>query len=348
MILVCIGAIFTFAYIFSIRGSKRGRIYFIVASGLILFLYAALRGVLPGTDMMGYIRRYNLYSTYSFEQIVSIFESEVKNPTFHMLGWGLSKIGFTHAQWWIAIIAGAYLIPTMIIIYKESPHPLISMVMFLALGFFTFSLTGLRQTVAMSLIYLSYFYLRDRKLSRFIILVLIAALFHASALLFLIAYPLSQRKLGIVQTLIFVASLLAIILFENAIRNLMVISLEDSYLAGYAERETGLNLVGFFVQGGMFLISLIYYSSTIKKYPNAIIFYNLALIGLIFQFSSTMIAELFRVSMYFSFFNIILLPMAISTEQKNEVKLIEEIGCIMLLLIYMLRKGIPEYIFFWQ
>lgn len=347
MIVVCIALIFLFAYLFLTKDTKKRKRYFVISSGIVLFLYAALRGVLPGTDMMGYIRKYELYATYSPEQIFNIFSSDVKDPVFHVLGWCLSSIGFTHAQWWIAFIAGIYLVPAMVIIYKESPQPLTSSIMFLALGFFSFSLTGLRQTLAMGFIFLSYFYLRDKKLIKFIILVLVASLFHSTALIFLIAYPLARRKFGVIHILLFVVTVVAVVLFEGQIRTLIFVTLEDSYLGGYATKETGLNLTGFLIQGVLFLIALSYYSKTLKTYSQSIAIYNLAFLGLIFQFSAVMIAEMFRISMYFSFFNIILFPMAISTEKSWKIRFLEIAGSIMLFIIYFLRNGIPEYFFFW-
>jgi hypothetical protein len=346
--IICVGAIFAFACVFLTKEFKKGKLYFIIASGIILFLYSALRGVLPGTDMMGYIRKYDLYAGYSFKRILGIFDSGVKNPVFHFTGWILSKIGFANPQWWIAFIAAAYLIPVIVIIYRESTQPIISIIMFSLLGFFTFSFTGLRQTLAMSLIYISYFYLKSKKPFKFIIFVLLASLFHTTALIFLIAYPLARRRLGLIHILVFGASLLAIALFQGQIRNFIAITLEDSYLAGYADREQGLNLVGFFIQGMIFLVSLIYYSNTVKAHPDSVILYNLAFLGLIFQYASTMIAELFRISMFFSFFNILLLPMAISTERNERIRILESVGCGIVFLMYFFRNGIPQYIFFWQ
>ena len=78
------------------------------------------------------------------------------------------------------------------------------------------------------------------------------------------------------------------------------------------------------------------------------ILYNCAFLGLSFQLLSIVIAEMFRISMYFSIFNIVLIPLSIMAEPDQKWCKVEMILITVVLLAYLFVSGIPQYSFFWQ
>lgn len=347
MILVCIGGIFIFAYLFFDPRVINGKKYFVLMAGGLLFLYAALRAQDLHIDIPSYIESYEKYSKYSYQEICSLFNKEnFKDPTYYFVGWLFSHI-FSNPQWWLAFVAACYLIPVAIIIYKESQNPLISFFAFLALGFFEFSLSGLRQTLAMSFTILSYFGIKNRKPVLFVIMVLIASLFHQTALLFLVVYPIARLKLGIGHLMVFIVALVLFVGYQEPIKNFLRDYLSDTQYSYYPEQGITLNLSGFVIQAAIFIFCLIYYPTTSKKYEQSRILYNLSFMGVVFQLFASMIAELFRISMYFSFFNILLVTMVITAEPSKKMRALETIGVCLACISYMLLTGIPRYAFFW-
>lgn len=81
-------------------------------------------------------------------------------------------------------------------IYKNSDYPFMSSVIFLGLPFFAINYSGLRQALAIAITTISMECINNRKPMRFVILVMLAAAFHSSAWIFLVAYPLYYIKLN--------------------------------------------------------------------------------------------------------------------------------------------------------
>lgn len=347
MYLVLLIVIFILAGIFLPKKVKDGKKAFVVATGLALLVYAALRSKSFTGDVEQYVKYFDEYRQYSFREILRLYTNGIKNPTYHLLGWLFGRI-FTDAQWWLAFIGAMYAFTGVYVIYKESESPLMSVIAWICLGFFSFSLTGLRQALALSFTALAYFPLKQRKLWRFLLLVGIATLFHSSAFIFLIMYPIANKKLGIFHLVVAGVVLVVFVAFQGQVRSLLSKIFEDSYLGGYADSETKLTFSGLIIQLAIFTFALLYYPNVVKKYEQANILYNLSFIGVLFQLFSSMIAEFFRVSMYFSFFNVLLIPLAIAGEPNKDVRRLLSCSITLVFLLFAFRNGIPQYTFFWS
>ena len=346
MILVCVSGIFLFSWLF-LQVQGNGKKYFVIASCIILLLYAALRAHNLQPDIPVYVEYFRDYSKMSFNEMIKVFEGDRKDPFYFFFAWCFSRI-FPDAQLWLAFVALSFMSVVGVLIYKESENPLLSFIAFLALAYFEFSLSGLRQTLALSLTMLSYFGIKKKDWKMFVLLVLLASLFHKSALIFLIAYPVAHLKLGKGHLFIAIIIIAFFLVGKSYIRDLLQKYLIDTQYESYIESTVNLSFSGFIIQGSIFLFSFYYYSRVIKKYKNANILYNLSFIGLMFQLFSSMIAEIFRISMYFSIFNILLIPLAISVEEDLKTRFTETIGVGLILIVYMFMTGIPQYAFFWS
>lgn len=322
------------------------RRYILICAGTLLFLYAALRGASVGTDTAGYIARYLSYAQYNFYSFWSIL-GELKDPGYQLSAWVFSKV-FPDAQWWLAAVAAIYIIAVFRFINKYSPYPIFSILAFLALSYFSFSLSGLRQTVAMALSLFSIDFIEKKKPIKFVALIVAAALCHTSAVIFLMAYPLSRIRIGYKHLLAFLVTGVMIFSFQTYVRMAIAIIFDENRLAGYAEREMGLTASGFIIQLSIFLFCLFYYLGMEKKSASVTMLINFSFLGLIFQMYATMIAEFFRVSMYFSIANIVLIPICMALERREKTREIEMVMMLAILVAFLFRDGIPEYVFFWN
>ena len=91
-------------------------------------------------------------------------------------------------------------IPVLIFLKKESCYPVASLVIYFVL-LFKPSEYLYRQWMAVIILFFSYKFIRDRKLIKFLCCCILAAFFHRSALLFVIAYPLNFIKITKVKLL---------------------------------------------------------------------------------------------------------------------------------------------------
>ena len=346
MILICMGAMTFFGLLYlNFKGKEKK--YFIITACIILTLYAALRAHNLQPDIPVYVKYYRDYAKFSFQGIIEIFETDLKDPFYYFFGWCFSRV-FGDVQWWLTFISLIYLICVSVIIYKESNNPFLSILAFISLTYFEFSLSGLRQTIAMSFTILSYFFIKKRKPFKFILLVLLASLFHRSALFFLIAYPVARSKIGKVHYFVAIVAIMLFVFGQSVIRNFLQEFLFDTQYEGYVDRTVGLSIAGFVIQFSIFIFCMVYSKDVYEKYSHSTILYNLAFIGLIFQLFSSMIAEVFRLSMYFSFFNVLLIPLAISVEKNKRTQMIETIAICIMFVVYMFVAGVPNYAFYWS
>lgn len=81
------------------------------------------------------------------------------------------------------------------VVYKYSVSLYWSYLMYIAIGFYFFNFSGLKQSIAMAILLLSFPYIVEGKLGLFIFTVVMAGLFHAPALIFLPAYWIARKKL---------------------------------------------------------------------------------------------------------------------------------------------------------
>lgn len=96
----------------------------------------------------------------------------------------------TNENVYLSIVSLSLLLPFTFIAGKYSKIPSLSFIVFTSFVIFIFSFSALRQTIAIGLTTWSYYYVHQRKLLPFIGLVFLATMFHSTAVIFGIVYPL--------------------------------------------------------------------------------------------------------------------------------------------------------------
>ena len=99
-------------------------------------------------------------------------------------------------QWFVSLIALFVMIAVAQLVYRYSPSPVQSFLYYFGLLDFTLMFNILKQSIAMGFILFALNAIIDRKPIKFIIITLIASMFHFPALVFLPAYWVCHVKLG--------------------------------------------------------------------------------------------------------------------------------------------------------
>lgn len=315
---------------------------FLTLAAFLLMIIVSLRNLSFGTDTLVYVEKFRKYNLIEFSQIIDYLNKiDEKDKTFYLLVRILNLFSLEESLI-VVLFSILFLTSTFWMIYKYSNNSLISIILFICLGYLFFSLTGLRQTFALTFIIFSYKYLRERKMYKFIILVLLASLFHSTALVFLIAYPLVYLKLGIKHLVVLISASLINILFNSQIYSLLKNFIFNEQYEYYLNNEESLNYSGFLIQLSIFLFCLIFKKVILTKSPENITFYNLIFIGLIFQLFATNIAVVFRISLYFSIFSIILFSNVISSFKDVYIRILVNLIVIVILIMYLFISGYYE------
>lgn len=184
------------------------------------------------------------------------------------------------------------------VIARFSPSPYYSYLMFICMGLYSFTYSGLKQTIAMGFCCLAMIELLDGTFKKFLFYVILGALFHAPALLFFIAWPLSRKKIDQAYFLILVIAIAVVFVCRNQIAYF----LENAYYS--AETAEELVSSGEAVGGRFIMMIVILLGSTFMRPPNGndIIFsrtYSVIVLAAIFQMFSVFDNNYTRLADYF-------------------------------------------------
>lgn len=202
------------------------------------------------------------------------------------------------------------------------------------------SLSIIRQALALAICFYGYRFIVKRSLIKYILCILIAALFHPSAGVAIIIYWLPFLKFRLVVLL----SIISIVAKPLFFYMLNILGVYTSYLDGKMDIEGGkyTQLIYFL----LFIICFVLGSKNIDK--NKCNLFNVLLLS--FVFVSFLGAHLGgRIAFYFNIYYCLLIPKVVKGldgQLREQVKLLSYFLCISYFLLYLFVpfiKGVPSY-----
>ena len=350
-----------------INESKRAKRAFLFFSGLILFLVIALRDKEVGSvDSQNYFANWERHGFLNFEGLKDSLSRTRQEFGYICTIWVLAH-AFPEGQWLFVFTGLFYSISVCLFIYRNSDNVVVSFLMFLTLGLYSFMVQGLRQSIAMCICLFAIESVKKRKIFRFLIQVFLAFCFHRSAVLFGMVYFIPWKKMCLVNKLQML--ICAVLLYASAsiILNIGVEVTKNAYADVYGAIAKGEGFVAlsiyciiiatsfFFIQhskpaedGQPYKVVLL---STEEDRRKETLFIAMTLIGATFyvmRYSSAVILE--RVSFFFMFGQIIVLPMTVKRFKPLSQTLIYSIAIILSVLLFMYRIStsdlLPYNLFF--
>ncbi len=320
-------------------GNNPKLLFYVVA--IVLSVIPAFRSIME-TKVDDLINYRNLYLRLPFVSYDKLWTEYINED---LKDYGFSAASKVLADWgvsvetWMNIIGIIFAIPFTYFIYKYSKNMYTSSLMLLSL-MFSFTLTGLRQTVALGGILLAYKWIIDKKPIKFIITVLIAACFHSTAILFLPAYWLAKLTVGIKQFVMIGISFVLSTVFPGVFRNLIVTFSWNEQMEMYAERTVGLTWSGFIINLLIYIFCFVFASKiNIKSKLEREVyskFMSLMAIGLMFLAISTVVAEAFRMSYYFNMCSVVVVANTVEDLKDEKDKKILKFVLPIVFVLYML------------
>lgn len=252
---------------------KKRRFLWILLASLPMFLLIALRNqtIGPDTGVYRFLFRRAYNKTWSevfktekmefgflfFEKIIASFTGDTN----------VYQIIYT-VFYWVTISWFAN---------KLSNNHFVFLVLFGTIGIYKFMFTGVRQCIAICICIWSYAFILKRKLIPFFIMIILAATFHKSAGMFLIAYFLYNFKISKKSLIIFFAVSTVLILLILPFQNYI------SFFFGYDYEieSTNNGRVSFAVYLIVTLYILYVYKSPYKKFSGSGLF-GIGLVSMFF------------------------------------------------------------------
>jgi len=331
----------------SIDDNRKAKRTYLVLCGIILFLMIALRHYSLGSaDSTNYYNNWIRLSTMPYQYLQDFMKISDMEPGYLFVVWCLSRV-FPSAQYLFVLTGLLFSVAICRTVYLNSENVMVSMIMCICLGMYTFMLQGLRQAIAMSICMLAIEACKRRKLFKFLILILLAFLFHRTCIIFLPVYFLYglkfdfKVKLGMVATAgVLLALSPVIVTYGNAF-------LDRDYVATVESGAVVAMLIHIIV-----LVTAFIFLNEKNTNKNDTLFISIAVLGMAF-YSMRYIGSqaLERISFYFLIGQAIVLPAVIGKFEPRSRKIINMAVCILSIALFVYRLDASygmEYMFFWE
>ena len=314
---------------------------------IILVLLAAFRSDEVGADTPGY--RIDYKDMSFFHDIRSIIDRH----TLYYIGYfGLSKLfhmAGLPVQVWFGFVEAVYLYSLMRLVDKFSKDRVLSLLVFTTIGLFTFSLAGLKQTLASAMVMLAFVLFTEKRYIYAALLVVLAYFTHQAALIMLGAFPiyLLRNNRWLVPAIIGVC--VGIYLYSFSFMETMVSILENDHFESYLVTDSEYSYVTFIFYATIVGVSCI----NIKGYSDAKagdskLFLSLSALGCALQLLAGVSPSLFRLALLYTPFFMILIP---NTLHYSNIKYHSQCRFFIIasVIFYFLYTGRENaYSFFWN
>ena len=321
--------------------NKKSKSRYIFLLLLIPFFLAAFRGIDVGNDTYTYFRMYRnvgLYSNY-----FNFMARTRLEPGYSLLMFGFQWLGASYEVFQVFCEAVIFLSFNKYI-KRYSENYALSCFMFVVNRNLAGTMNTMRMWLAIAIILNAIPYIKDRKLIKFLLVVLAASTMHYTALLFVLVYLMAdiKKEKYLFPVTIVISIVIAFIgtPFFRFVTN--VIGKYEGYLStGYFDTSGAMAIYISFIINFVFII----YYTFLRQYDRGIkhfdgdsdivsdqyIFYLMYFIAFCFSVIGLRNQIMSRVSSYFSISALSLLPFALnSSPSKSNQKMMHVIICTLL------------------
>lgn len=197
----------------------------------VLFFLTAFRAHSVGNDTKNYMNIYHRFASRDFAYALTY-----KEPAFAVLCKLVDAV-FGDYQWLLIIVAALSIVPVMLLYSENAEYPMTTIALFVFLSVFYMYFSGLRQTIAIGIGMIAYYFTKKKKLVFFILAVFMAYLFHRSAIVLIIMYPVYRLRLMKRDIVFIVLGMVAIYVFNRPIFALLNGLIQD--YEGLGDSNTG-------------------------------------------------------------------------------------------------------------
>ncbi|MBQ2758077.1 MAG: EpsG family protein [Clostridia bacterium] len=351
------------------RDTEKNRRVFVSLVCVMLLIVAACRAPEVGRDTSDFMDVFDKLAGRGLLDALT-FSSWVE-PGFRLLCLGISL--FTkNAAWLVAVSSVIIHVSVCRFIYRHTANPYLACFLYLTLTLYPWYLNVMRQALAIAILLWGWGLLKRRRFVRYTLVVLLAASFHVSALLFLLCpiaclVPVSKKSLSVLLPVTAVLALLGALFVRPVVA--LAVKLVPHY--GDYEPTTFLALYGFlafFAAVTAFGIWRFYFTGENTATVNAYGFDErgfltvMMLCGVVVAAAMTRFGQLQRVFNYFEVCYLLWLPLAVPPavfdEERRHLSFhVIEIATVLVCLAYFFfiifaRSAVwydaLPYRFFWQ
>lgn len=303
---------------------------FLWSTFLILIFIGGFRSDTVGGDLANYIQWYNDTKGLSLSEYLIKME-RVGGKGYFIITYFISQINDSPS--FLKFSCSLFTLSSVaIFIQRFSKDCLLSIVIFICMGYYINTFNNVRSSIAYAILLYSYPYIISRKYIKFIIIYGLALCVHSSIFPFVVVYFIIKPKFNIYITLsLGLLSYLVYSILEPYIMLLMSMYSERYVFA----QELYSNSKGT----SLFLLLccyLIFANIYLKSDKKSIIFYNAFSIAVLLQPLASIAGNLNRLTQIFAWSLMILIPNVIANIKNSRISLLSKTTLLVLLTIYFM------------
>lgn len=324
--------------------SKRIVLFFLI---ILLFFISSFRGDFT-SDYKNYASLFWYYSNCSIKEIL-------QNGL-----WGYPELGYLFFQFIIQKITGnaifLFAFTSLLIILTHfkfirdySIDVVLALFLFVEAGTFYTSFNLVRQIMASGIVLIGTKYLVNKSLIKYCFVVLIASLFHKSAIIMIPAYFISFQKISFNRFIVYSIGIVVVLNVIDFLVRLFGKYAYQVYLEGNNQFMSGYSwksIIAGFAIASFGLICCLRNKDVMLTNEKTRVFFNYTFLYLLFLLSGLKIMMVERFSSFFSPYAIILASNCISKRKSHRIL---ELVVILALTVYgFLAKDSMPYYFVWE
>ena len=293
------------------------------------------------------------YITGDLSQIKTIWQEDSKSKYFLIIQCLFKRFISKEYTVWFFALAVFQMGAVIKLYYNYSIDYFMSSYLFIASSSFVWMMGGTRQFLAVSIVLYGIDFLVERKMTKFLILVLIASLFHISAIVWIPIYFVCTSKPWSWKMIAFIASMVIILFSLDTFTDVLDEMLEEtdySDITSTFDASNGVNALRVLVTCVPWALALICRKQINKENNDFLnICVNLSVVStsvyILGMFTSGIIVG--RIPMYFMLTNYILIPWVINKYFSPSLRLLMKSACVVMYFLYfyydMVIKGTGHY-----
>lgn len=309
-------------------------------------LICGFRNYEVGWDTLNYSNIFWRSSELGFLEAIKVWDIEIG---YSLLQYITSRVSSSPTILF-AIVALFYSSSVSRFISKYSRSWAVTYALFFSLGLYAFSMSATRQTIALGIILYAYDTIKQKKLLKFLIYVLVASSFHLSALIFLPIYFLSSRNFSNKVAILSIISFSAMFIFKDQLFDLVTTITPYRY-----NRLDTLGPRNYLIMLDLIFIFSIFFmkrSMHLNNNNNTVYYYSISIAIGLSTFAFLHPAAL-RLSFYYLFIVIAIFPNILRTSAGSKIYILFNLMLVVLLGYIYLRGLTPDspfipYRFVWM
>lgn len=324
---------------------------FLIIFGLVMWFMIACRYYGNGSgDSEIYYYNWRSISNIDFSNLFSYVNFE---PGYMISVWALSHI-FPNPQFCFVFSGLFFSISVCLFIYRNSENPVMSALVFNCLELFIFMVQGLRQSIAMCICLFAIEKIKKRQILPFILLIALAMSFHASAVVFVVAYFLYGKELNGKSIVLYGIGSFVAIYFLPYLFSFVNLFVREKYNYNSA-MDDGTGSVPIFINLSILALAFLMRpreNDDARSSEYSFFFYMVFITMLMLILRNNVSGIIERISFFFAFGQMAIIPMVINQfpikRDRYIVAFVVSVLCIGVIVHKAGYTSLVPYRFFWE